>query len=67
MELELNKINTFYGLSHILFDVSLNVEKGEVVVLLGRNGAGKTTTMYAYPVSTGSSDFAGFVCVFAPS
>ena len=45
MELELNKINTFYGLSHILFDVSLNVEKGEVVVLLGRNGAGKTTTM----------------------
>ncbi|MBW1674222.1 MAG: ABC transporter ATP-binding protein [Deltaproteobacteria bacterium] len=45
MELELNKINTFYGLSHILFDVSLNVEKGEVVVLLGRNGAGKTTTL----------------------
>ena len=45
MELEVEKINTFYGLSHILFDVSLKVERGEVVVLLGRNGAGKTTTM----------------------
>jgi branched-chain amino acid transport system ATP-binding protein len=45
MELDLEKINTFYGLSHVLFDVSLNVKMGEVVVLLGRNGAGKTTTM----------------------
>jgi len=42
--LELNSINTFYGRSHILFDVSLSVEKGEVVSLLGRNGAGKSTT-----------------------
>ncbi len=42
--LELNAINTFYGRSHILFDVSLSVEKGEVVSLLGRNGAGKSTT-----------------------
>ena len=38
-------IHTFYGLSHILFDVSLNVKQGEIVCLLGRNGAGKTTTM----------------------
>ena len=45
MLLEVEKINTFYGLSHILFDVSLNIDKGEVVVLLGRNGAGKTTTL----------------------
>jgi branched-chain amino acid transport system ATP-binding protein len=45
MELSVENINTFYGLSHILFDVSLQVDKGEVVVLLGRNGAGKTTTM----------------------
>ena len=45
MLLEVEKINTCYGLSHILFDVSLNIDKGEVVVLLGRNGAGKTTTL----------------------
>lgn len=38
-------IQTYYGLSHILFGVSLKVEKGEVVGLLGRNGAGKSTTM----------------------
>jgi branched-chain amino acid transport system ATP-binding protein len=38
-------IHTFYGLSHILFDVSLTVNAGEVVCLLGRNGAGKTTTL----------------------
>ena len=37
-------IHTYYGLSHILFDVSLEVKKGQVVCLLGRNGAGKTTT-----------------------
>ena len=43
--LEVKKINTFYGLSHILFDVSLKVYKGEIVGLLGRNGAGKSTTM----------------------
>ncbi len=45
MLLQVDKINTFYGLSHILFDISLEVEEGEVVVLLGRNGAGKTTTL----------------------
>lgn len=45
MQLQVQGINTYYGLSHILFDVSLKVDKGEVVVLLGRNGAGKTTTM----------------------
>jgi len=43
--LEVAGIHTFYGLSHILFDVSLRVEPQEVVCLLGRNGAGKTTTM----------------------
>jgi branched-chain amino acid transport system ATP-binding protein len=43
--LEVEGIHTFYGLSHILFGLSLKVEPGEVVCLLGRNGAGKTTTM----------------------
>lgn len=42
--LDVTTINTYYGRSHILFDVSLAVEKGEVVSLLGRNGAGKSTT-----------------------
>ncbi len=43
--LEVTGIQTFYGLSHILFDVSLKVKAGEVVCLLGRNGAGKSTTI----------------------
>jgi len=43
--LELQEIHTFYGLSHILFSISLTVEEGKVVCLLGRNGAGKTTTL----------------------
>jgi len=42
--LEVEGIHTYYGLSHILFDVSLKVRAGQVVCLLGRNGAGKTTT-----------------------
>ena len=43
--LEVEGIHTYYGLSHILFGVSLNVPKGKIVCLLGRNGAGKSTTM----------------------
>ncbi len=42
--LEVNGLNSYYGDSHILFDVSMRVEKNEVVTLLGRNGAGKSTT-----------------------
>ncbi len=38
-------INTYYGKSHILHDVSLRVGRGEIVALLGLNGAGKTTTL----------------------
>ncbi|MFH1628054.1 MAG: ABC transporter ATP-binding protein [Pseudomonadota bacterium] len=43
--LEVEGIHTYYGLSHILFGVSLDVSGGEIVCLLGRNGAGKSTTM----------------------
>jgi branched-chain amino acid transport system ATP-binding protein len=43
--LELRHVETYYGDSHILFDLSLDVKSGEVVCLLGRNGAGKTTTI----------------------
>jgi ABC-type branched-subunit amino acid transport system ATPase component/ABC-type branched-subunit amino acid transport system permease subunit len=43
--LTVSEINTYYGKSHILHNVSLNVNRGEVICLLGRNGAGKTTTL----------------------
>ena len=43
--LEVSGLNAWYGESHILHGVDLDVHKGEVVTLLGRNGAGKTTTM----------------------
>jgi branched-chain amino acid transport system ATP-binding protein len=63
MILEVKEINTFYGTSHILFDVSLTVDRGEVVCLLGRNGAGKTTTMRSImgltPAKSGSVQFQG--------
>jgi branched-chain amino acid transport system ATP-binding protein len=62
-ELEVHKINAYYGLSHILFDVSLDVTKGEIVVLLGRNGAGKSTTMLSVmglnPPKTGTVAYQG--------
>jgi branched-chain amino acid transport system ATP-binding protein len=43
--LEVRGLNSYYGDSHILFDVGLHVNKAEVVALLGRNGAGKSTTL----------------------
>ena len=45
MMLKVRDIHTFYGSSHILFGLSLAVESGEIVGLLGRNGVGKTTTL----------------------
>jgi branched-chain amino acid transport system ATP-binding protein len=43
--LQAQDLNTYYGKSHILHGVSLEVRPGEIVTLLGRNGAGKTTTL----------------------
>src|SRR6201991_3699803 len=43
--LEVDGLNSYYGDSHILFDVSMRVESNEVVALIGRNGAGKSTTL----------------------
>ena len=45
--LQVERLNAFYGKSHVLHEVSLEVFPGEVVSLLGRNGAGKTTTLAA--------------------
>ncbi len=43
--LHVSNLNAWYGASHVLQDVSLEVAKGEIVCLIGRNGAGKTTTL----------------------
>lgn len=63
INLEVREIHTFYGLSHILFGVTLNVGEGEVVCLIGRNGAGKTTTIRSImgltPPSSGTIIFRG--------
>jgi branched-chain amino acid transport system ATP-binding protein len=45
--LEVSGLNAWYGAAQILYDVSLNVRRGEVVALMGRNGAGKSTTLKA--------------------
>ena len=45
--LKLNELHSYYGDSHILHGVDLEVNKGDVVTLLGRNGMGKTTTIHS--------------------
>jgi branched-chain amino acid transport system ATP-binding protein len=50
--LELDGVNSYYGESHILRDLSMEVEEGQIIALLGRNGAGKTTTLRSITGST---------------
>ncbi|MDM7943975.1 MAG: branched-chain amino acid ABC transporter ATP-binding protein/permease [Hydrogenophaga sp.] len=61
--LDFNKVNAFYGKSHILNDASLQVREGEIVALLGRNGAGKSTLLKSLvglvPPASGSVTFNG--------
>ena len=52
--LEITNLQAWYGESHILHNVNLTVNKGEVVTLLGRNGAGRTTTLRAIMGLTGA-------------
>ena len=47
--LEVHDIHTYYGDSHVLQGISLKVEEGSVVAILGRNGMGKTTTIQTFP------------------
>jgi len=57
------KMNTFYGKSHILQDATLDVRSGEIVALLGRNGAGKSTLLKTLaglvPLGSGSIEYSG--------
>ncbi len=63
MILEIEKIDTFYGETQVLFDVSMNVAEGEVVALLGQNGSGRTTLVRSIlgltPPRTGKIKFDG--------
>ena len=69
--LQVSGLNSYYGDSHILFDISLRVERNEVVALLGRNGAGKSTTlkslMGVVRPTSGSVMFDGVEYVGQPS
>ena len=61
--LRFERVNTFYGKSHILHDATLDVREGEIVALLGRNGAGKSTLLKTLaglvPLSSGKIAYAG--------
>ena len=54
LALEISNLQAWYGESHILHNVNLSVQQGEVVTLLGRNGAGRTTTLRAIMGLTGT-------------
>ncbi|MDR6953364.1 branched-chain amino acid transport system ATP-binding protein [Ancylobacter sp. 3268] len=69
--LEIEGLNAWYGASHVLHGLSLAVEPGEIVALVGRNGAGKTTTirsiMGLMPKATGAVRFAGTELLALPA
>lgn len=69
--LQLSAVNTFYGKSHILNDVSMSVHEGEIVALLGRNGAGKSTLLKTIvgiaPPASGEIVLAGEAIARLPS
>ena len=61
--LSVNNLNVYYGAIHAIKDISFNVNKGEIVSLIGANGAGKTTTLHSVSglikSSSGSIEFLG--------
>ena len=68
MLLDVHNLSTYYGMSHVLQGISLNVDRGEIIALLGRNGMGKSTTLKAISgllkhedgeVTEGSVEFLG--------
>jgi len=69
--LEVEGLNAWYGASHVLHGISLAVEPGEIVALVGRNGAGKTSTirsvMGLMPRAVGSLRFAGVELLALPA
>jgi branched-chain amino acid transport system ATP-binding protein len=71
MLLQINAINVFYGVIHALKDISIEVEQGEIVTLIGANGAGKTTTLRAIsglvPVKSGEIRFEDKVLNILPA
>lgn len=69
--LEIKNLNARYGTSHVLQGVSLEVQQGELICLIGRNGAGKTTTLKSIagliPKVTGSVTFEGIELLSLPA
>jgi branched-chain amino acid transport system ATP-binding protein len=69
--LALESVETAYGLSQVLFGISLSIAKGEMVTLMGRNGMGKTTTVRSImgltPARAGSVRFSGTEIRWLPS
>lgn len=69
--LEIRGLNAWYGPSHVVHDLSLTVNQGEILTLIGRNGAGKTSTIKAImglmPMASGKIVFAGHELLLLPA